>query len=232
MPMEEHDLSILQAPHREILQSMYNGEPQPGENGTLYDIDDTTRISIEEGLTLYSLCLAQPVAATLEVGLAYGFSTVFLLAALERAGHGSHVAVDPFQRRDWHGIGVTHANGLVSGSSRLTSGSFTWIEDLSHRALVDLERAERTFGLIFIDGYHRFDDVLMDFTLSAHLCRPGATIVLHDMWLDSIKAVASFVEHNRSDFARVPTGCENLAVFRCTGEDQRDWSHFVDFPLR
>jgi len=232
MTAQTHGFSILEGAYQDVLQSMYNGEPQSGTDGARYDIDGTTRVSVEEGMTLYSLCLAEPVTATLELGLAYGFSTVFMLAALEQIGHGSHVAVDPFQRTDWHSIGVTHAHELVSRSEKLTSRSFTWIEDHSHRALVDLERAGRTFGLVFIDGYHRFDDVLIDFTLSARLCRVGSIIVLHDMWLDSIKAVVSFVECNRLDFVRIPTGCENLSIFRCTGEDLRDWSHFVDFPLR
>jgi hypothetical protein len=211
---------------------MYDGEPQRGADGARHEIDATTRVSAEEGMVLYSLCLVESVSATLDVGLAYGFSTVFMLAAQDRIGRGSHVAVDPFQMTDWHGIGLTHANDLVSRSTGPTSRFFAWIEDFSHRALVDLERAGRTFGLVFIDGYHRFDDVLIDFTLSARLCRAGGIIVLHDLWLNSIKAVVSFVEHNRPDFTRVETGCENLGVFRRTGEDLRDWTHFVDFPLR
>jgi hypothetical protein len=133
---------------------------------------------------------------------------------------------------DWHGIGMTHASELTAQSAPLTSRSFTWIEDRSDRALVDLERAGRTCGLVFIDGYHRFDDVLVDFTLSARMCRSGGLIVLHDMWLDSIKAVASFVRNDRPDFAEVTTPCDNLFVVRRVGEDERDWSHFVDFPLR
>jgi len=232
MPMEIEELSPLGARYRDVLLSMYGGEPQRGADGRLYAIDGATRVSIAEGVTLHSLCVTDRVTAILEVGLAYGFSTVFLLAALDRTGRGTHTAIDPFQMTDWHGIGITHAHELIAHSARLTSRSFTWIEDRSDRALVDLERAGRTYGLVFIDGYHRFDDVLVDFTLSARMCGSGGLIVFHDMWLDSIKAVASFVRHDRPDFAEVATACENLCVFRRTGEDRRDWSHFVDFPLR
>jgi len=232
MPMEIEELAPLGARYRDVLLSMYGGEPQRGADGRLYAIDGATRVSIAEGVTLHSLCVTDRVTAILEVGLAYGFSTVFLLAALDRTGRGTHTAIDPFQMTDWHGIGITHAHELIAHSARLTSRSFTWIEDRSDRALVDLERAGRTYGLVFIDGYHRFDDVLVDFTLSARMCGSGGLIVFHDMWLDSIKAVASFVRHDRPDFAEVATACENLCVFRRTGEDRRDWSHFVDFPLR
>jgi len=232
MPMEIGELSPLGDSYRDVLQSMYYGEPQRGADGRLYAIDGTTRVSIAEGMTLHSLCVTDGVTAMLEVGLAYGFSTVFLLAALDRAGGGAHTAIDPFQATDWHGIGITHARELTAQSATLTSGSFTWIEDRSHRALVDLERAGLTYGLVFIDGYHRFDDVLVDFTLSARMCGSDGLIVFHDMRLDSIKAVASFVRRDRPDFAEVATACENLFVVRRVGKDERDWSHFVDFPLR
>ena len=226
------DLSALGDPWRAALVSMYAGEPQRGADGCLHGIDETTRISIAEGMTLFSLCVADRVTSTLEVGLAYGFSAVFLLAALERTGCGTHTAIDPFQMTDWHGIGIASAAELTAGSAVLTPGSFSWIEARSDPALIDLERAGSTFGFTFVDGYHRFDDVLVDFTLSARMCPVGGLIVLHDMWLDSIKAVASFVRYDRPDFAAVPTDCENLFVVRRVGEDERDWTHFVDFPLR
>ena len=226
------ELAPLGERYRDVLASLYDREPQPGEDGQRHPVDATTRVSVEEGLTLHALCVEGGATTLLEVGLAYGFSTVFLLAALEKAGGGTLASIDPYQASDWHGIGAGNARRLVSGSPVLAPGSFSWVEDRSERALVDLERAGRRHDLTFIDGYHRFDDVLVDFTLAARVCSPGGLIVLHDRWLDSVEAVVSFVRHNRGDFAEVPTACENLGVFRRTGEDLRDWSHFVDFPLR
>ncbi len=230
--MSRDELSPLGECHRDVLASMYGGEPQLGEDGQRHPIDATTRISVAEGMTLHGLCVAAGATSLLEVGLAYGFSTVFLLAALEKAGGGTLVSIDPFQATDWHGIGAGHARRLVSRSPVLAPGSFSWVEDRSERALVELERAGRCHDLTFIDGYHRFDDVLVDFTLAARTCSPGGAIVLHDRWLDSVEAVVSFVRNNRGDFEEVPTACENLGVFRRTGDDGRDWSHFVRFPLR
>ena len=225
-------LAEVVEPFRRALLSMYAGEPQLGSTGLRHEIDDSTRISVEEGLALFSLGVAGAVTTTLEVGLAYGFSTVFLLAALERNGGGTHVAIDPFQATDWNGIGITTALNLASGGTALTAESIVLVEEPSHIALSDLERAGLTFGLTFIDGYHRFDDVLVDFTLAARMCPGGGAIVLHDMWLDSIAGVASFLRTNRTDFVEVDTGCENLFAVRRVDEDQRDWRHFVGFPLR
>mgnify|MGYP000876518216 CR=1 FL=1 len=225
-------LTGIGAPFRRALESMHAGDPQVGGNGQSHAIDDSTRISIEEGMALYSLCVENKVTSTLEVGLAYGFSTAYLLAALDANGGGRHIAIDPYQHDDWLDIGRTTAWRLVSESDELTADSFTVVEERSDLALGDLERSGGSFGLTFIDGYHRFDDVLVDFTLSARMCPIGGVIVMHDMWLDSIDAVASFLRQNREDMAEIDTGCENLFAVRRIDEDRRDWAHFRRFNIR
>lgn len=49
--------------------------------------------------------------------------------------------------------------------------------------------AAEKFDLIFIDGSHRFDDVLVDFTLAAELCPIGGSIVFDDAFMKSIWTV-------------------------------------------
>lgn len=217
---------------RRTLESLHAGAPQLGSDGLTHPIDATTRISEDEGRALFSLATDRGVCDTLEVGLAYGFSTTYLLAAVAANGSGSHTAIDPFQETDWQGIGVSIAGRLVDEVPSLGPGSFAWRADRSEGALVDLAREGRTFGFIFIDGYHRFDDVLVDFTLSARLCPVGGAIALHDMWLDSVAAVASFIRRDRRDFAPIDTGCDNLFAVRRVDADRRDWSHFAPFPMR
>ncbi|MFI0432686.1 MAG: class I SAM-dependent methyltransferase [Candidatus Nanopelagicales bacterium] len=225
-------LADLGRPFESALAGMYAGTPQVGADGERHPIDDSTRISVEEGMAIFSLCSTGDVADTLEVGLAYGFSTVYLLAALADNGGGSHTAVDPYQDVDWNGIGLTTAEGLVGAHSGGGPVTFELVPERSETALVDLARQGRSFGLTFIDGYHRFDDVLVDFTLAARLCPIGGVIVLHDMWLPSISAVASFLRANRVDFDEVHTGCPNLFAARRIDDDRRDWTHFVDFGMR
>ena len=223
-------LDVLGPAFAEALRGMYTGAAQWGSDGVAREIDSTTRISGEEGLALFALAVADGTSATLEVGLAYGFSAVYLLAALAANGGGGHVAIDPYQDSDWHGIGLTTADRLVAETPVLGAGAFQLIAAHSHTALCDLERSGSSFGLTFIDGYHRFDDVLVDFTVAARMCPLGGVIVLHDMWLDSVMAVASFVRTNREDFAEIDTGCHNLFAVRRVAADERDWQHFVSFP--
>ena len=78
-------------------------------------------------------------------------------------------------------------------------------------------------------GDHRFDRVLFDFSLASFVCEPGGHIILDDMWMPSIQRVASFIRLNRPDFTEVRTPVRNVAVFRMTGADTRQWDHFVPF---
>jgi hypothetical protein len=95
-----------------------------------------------------------------------------------------------------------------------------------------MERTGKCFDLVFIDGYHRFDDVLIDLTFSARLCRKGGIIALHDMWLPSVQAVTSFLLTNRPDLEPIPCPCQNIAAFRKIDADIRSWDHFLPFETR
>ena len=224
--------SLMSTLFRERLASLHAGEPQLGVDGTRHQIDATTRISPVEGVALVHLVAQVAATRTLEVGLGYGFSTAYLLAALanrQQPEAVSHDAIDPFQFSDWNGIGITTAMDLVATSPWLSDSSFHCIHERSDIALAGLLKAGRVFDLTFIDGFHRFDDVLVDFTLAAQMCPMGGVIVLHDMWLPGIASIAGFVRSNRSDFTEVQTGCENLFAVQRVGEDVRTWDHFEPF---
>lgn len=211
--------------HKRLL-SMYQGESQLGTGGLRHPIDDSTRISVAQGIYLYDICLSIRPKETLEIGLAFGFSTIFILAALADGGGGRHTAIDPHQRTTWQGIGLSHATELADSTHGL---HFKCLAERSDRAIVDLIRKKRRFELIFIDGNHRFDDVLIDFTLSAQLCSIAGYIVLDDMCLPSVRLVASFIRKNRSDFVEMPSTSKNMGIFKKIAWDLRPWSHFIPF---
>jgi predicted O-methyltransferase YrrM len=218
-------------PHfRAPLLSMYRGESQLGIDGDRHPIHTTTKVSPSQGMWLYDFCLSVKPKATLEIGMAYGYSTLYFLAAMRRNQLGSHTAIDPFQRSDWHGIGLAHVQA-VAASGAIESSSFRFIEDRSDRAAVDLVRSNSSFDVIFIDGNHRFDDVLVDFYLSAQICAIGGHIILDDVWMSSIKAVVAYLRENRTDFVEVSTDQPNICVFRKVNDDIREWSHFRKFSV-
>lgn len=215
-------ISPLSEPFRSMLRSMYDREPQIGSDGQRHTMLENTRIIPEQGMWLYSLCRQVKPKAILEIGLAYGFSTIYFLAAIRENGLGNHTAVDPFQD-DWQGIGKLQAQKLDMGDC------FRLVEEMSAPALVHFADRGEMFDVIFIDGNHVFDAIVVDFALSAELCPMGGHIILDDMWMPSTRTAAAFIRTNREDFEEVSTPVSNVAAFRRISKDARDWNHFVEF---
>ena len=190
-------------------------------------MDKLTKIIPTQGMWLYNFCLSSKPKATLEIGMAYGYSTLYFLAALARNQSGCHTAIDPFQHQHWRGIGFTHANAYAASAG----STFRFVEERSDRTATDLARTNSRFDLIFIDGNHRFDDVLTDFYLYAPLCEVGGHIIFDDLWMSSIQTAVAFVRANRSDFVEIPNQHENVSIFRKVAEDLRSWDHFQGFAV-
>lgn len=222
IPHHEEVLAALPERFRLPLLSMYAGEPQLGTNGELFEPDRVTVVGPEEGMWIYNLCRQLKPEKTAEVGLAYGYSTIYILAALHANGFGSHIAIDPYQSY-FHDIGV-HQPEKVD-----MTAAFRWICEKSVPAIADLARSGEFFDFIFIDGSHRFDDALVDFTISAEVCAMDGHIILDDMWMPPIQRAVSFIRNNRKDFAEIQTPIANIAAFKRIAKDARRWDHHVDF---
>jgi len=223
--LAEPILASLPEPFRSVLLSMYAGEPQTGTDGEKHPIEPATGISPAEGMWIYHLCRQIKPQASLEIGLAFGFSTLFFLAALAENGSGRHTAVDPYQLQAptrWAGIGLAHGR-------QLGGEQFRFIEERSFAALAHLSRVPEFFDFLFVDGRHFFDIALTEFTLGAELCSMGGYIAFHDMWLPAIQRAVEFVRANRADFEFVETPLDNIALFRRIATDDRQFKHFVDF---
>src|SRR6185295_8039847 len=66
-------------------------------------------ISMTEGRFLYDLIASDPtIKRTLEVGCAYGLTSLWICSALVERPGVIHTIVDPFQVSFWDAIGVTN----------------------------------------------------------------------------------------------------------------------------
>lgn len=226
----EQRLTTLPQPFSRLLQSMHKREPQLGTDGARHKIDETTGVRIADGFYLYDLVRRINPRRTVEVGLAEGFSALYILAALQSNGGGGsggtgiHVAMDPFELSDWHGL------ALQKVKEAGMTNRFRFLPAMSSAALPTLAAEGKPFDIIFIDGDHRFDATLVDFVLSDAICAPDGYILLHDRWMASVSKVVTYIERNRSDYARrpVPDGV-NIVAFQKVGPDSRPWRHFVEF---
>jgi predicted O-methyltransferase YrrM len=149
-------------------------------------------ISADEGAALQRLIRTVKPRVTLEIGCAYGISTLFICEALAEVGGERHIVIDPLQTDGWKGIGLFTAG---------RAGYRSLIEfhgESSHQALPRLEQAGRRVDLALIDGWHTFDYVLVDFFYVDRLLNVGGVVMFDDArFYPAIRKVARYVATHR-----------------------------------
>jgi cephalosporin hydroxylase len=138
------------------------------------------------------LLIREKISNTLEIGLAYGGSALTFLATLKTVSPHNfhHSAIDPFQTRDWGG------SSLRVLSEEGYSSHFTHYEELSALVLPDLVKQKKEYGLIYIDGYHLFENVFIDFYYSSMLLPVGGYMLFDDCTDPHVNKVIQFIKKN------------------------------------
>lgn len=127
---------------------------------------------------------------TIEVGMAFGLSTMAIVQGLVEAGGDSHVVIDPNQRTSFEGIGLAHIER--SG----WADRVQWLEESSHRALPRMEAEGRRFDLAFVDGLHLFDWALVELFYLDRMLPVGGLLLLDDTGYPAIAKVVRFATGN------------------------------------
>ncbi|CAN5854237.1 hypothetical protein BH24GEM1_BH24GEM1_00090 [soil metagenome] len=245
-------------PPNAVLERMYRtGQVEDGQ-GNLVGCFPTS-ISYESGALLYRFVREKKPGRTLEVGLAWGGSALFLCQAHRDNGGGRHTAVDPYQATAFRSVGVSNIEraGL--------DDVFRFLPERSCDVLPRLYAQGERFDFAFIDGRHLFDSLLVDFFYVDLLLEVGGYVALDDLWMPAVRKVKSFILRNRSyepvtlpgmkvtpDWQRMlwrhvrraglfllrdrtghggRTGIAplNIAILRKTGEDARRWDFHKPF---
>ena len=123
---------------------------------------------------------------SLEVGCAYGVSSLYICEALRHVGATKHIIIDVYQRAMFDGIGFSILNEPL----------ICFFEMFSYNALPQLIKKSMKIDFAFIDGQHTFDYVLVDFFLVDKLLRPGGIVVLDDLWLPAVRSVCRYILSN------------------------------------
>lgn len=177
-----------------------------------------TSITQSEGEYVATFLGEQKITKTLEIGLAYGCSTAYIISATQSL----HYAIDPFQS-EWNNLGLKNLQSL--GFDHLLNLE----EDYAHNVLPKLIKENKKFDFIFIDGDHKFDSVFIDFYFSDLLLNHDGYILLHDYWMPSIKMCVSWINNNKEDYKPIETPIPNLKMFQKKDVDNRVWTHFKTF---
>jgi predicted O-methyltransferase YrrM len=149
-------------------------------------------IDATKGEKLQDLILAKRPHVSLEVGLAHGVSALFICDAMMRVGGRRHIAIDPVQRSGWQEIGLRNLDKAGFGPM------VDFRERESQVALPQLLSEGAEIDFAFIDGWHTFDHVLVDFFYIDRMLRVGGVVVFDDASWSSVHPVCRFVATNRA----------------------------------
>lgn len=152
-------------------------------------------ISSSEGEFLQKLVRQLDPTTSLEVGLAYGVSALFICDALNVRKETRHIVIDPNQHGgawgdSWDGIGI--ANLRKAGYGDIVR----LIEAPSYRALAELERSGHRLDFALIDGWHTFDFCLVDLFFIDRMLNVGGVVAFDDANWPAIRKVCRFVKTN------------------------------------
>jgi predicted O-methyltransferase YrrM len=129
----------------------------------------------EEGAFLTRIIDAVKPSTSLEIGMAYGVSALYICEALSKLPHPArHIVMDPFQSTQWRGIGLQ--NVAAAGYAPLLE----FHEHRSEFMLPQLLAAGTSVEFAFIDGWHTFDQVLLEFYYVNRMLSVGGVIAFDD----------------------------------------------------
>jgi predicted O-methyltransferase YrrM len=174
-----------------VLQQILTTGFVEAQDGTRHLVHSS--IPVEEGRYLQGLIRDRRPSVSLEIGCAFGVSSLFICEAMREVGGKQHIIIDPFQNdpaHPWGGIGS--ANLARAGYGTMVELR----EALSFECLPRLKSEGLRIDFVFIDGQHTFDYVLVDFFLVDKLLNVGGIVVLDDYTYPSIRKVCRYIAAN------------------------------------
>ncbi|MCB1844281.1 MAG: class I SAM-dependent methyltransferase [Halioglobus sp.] len=194
----------------------------------------------EEGQALQHWFRESPARRVLEIGCAYGISSLYLCEAMAERDMRSYHLIDAYQSSQWRDIGRRHLR-----LARPT-GDYALFEELSELCLPRLLAQGERYDFAFIDGWHTFDQVMLEFFYVNRMLEPGGVVVFDDMHLPALQKVLGYVSAYPC-YERLPppdtlaktlkarvrqaagTPVIRLQALRKTAQDERDWDWYADF---
>jgi len=145
-----------------------------------------SNVKVEDGQRISACIERYGISRTLEVGCAYGVSSLYICEAISKQPNPHHTIIDPGQFTDWHGVGVRNLR---------EAGFDCWelIQEPSELALPALWKSGLKVQFALIDGWHTLDQVLLDFFYVDRLLEDGGIVAFDDVGMASITRVVRYV---------------------------------------
>jgi predicted O-methyltransferase YrrM len=207
---------------------MHDGTAIARADGSFHNLFPLS-VTAAEGEALRGWVGREQAARTIEVGLGYGISALFICEGLVDNGAATrrHVVVDPHQATRFANCGLQFL--ADAGLSELIE----YHAEESQIALPRMVGEGRSFDLAFIDGNHRFDGVFLDLIYLGRLVRPGGIVFVDDYQLPAVARATAFCTTNLGWKLEEVSGDDRLhrwAVLRTARAPlERPFDYYVDF---
>ena len=181
--------SSIEIPNEVLSEILTTGEFRDNA-GAVHAVH--SHLGREHAYALYRTILDSDARVVLEIGMAFGVSTLAILTALDQLGGPRRlVSIDPNQASDWHSLGIYNVER--SGLSHLHA----LVERPDFLALPELVAEGTNVDLAYVDGWHTFDYVLLDFFYIDKLLSVGGIVGFNDCGFKSVRRVLRFVKSHR-----------------------------------
>jgi predicted O-methyltransferase YrrM len=213
---------------RRVLERVSRERRVTAEDGSSRDLDPVA-IPPREGEALRAWVARERARQTLEVGLGFAVSTLYICEALLAANRDGvrHVAIDLQQTSRFADAGLRLLEDAGVG------GLVEHLAEDSQLALPRLLRDGERFDLAFVDGDHRFDALFVDLFFVGRLLRPGGIVFVDDHQLPAIaRAVSFFVGNLEWVVEELSPGDPHhqwIVLRTSASPDTRPFDFFVDF---
>jgi predicted O-methyltransferase YrrM len=220
--------SAASAQIEQVLADLLGSGEIRADDGTVHRLFPVA-ISAEEGQELRDWVVRERATSTIEIGLAYGVSALFICQGLVMNGDDGarHTVLDPNQATRFANCGL---------QALARAGVAHMVEhrpEESQTALPRFVAEGRRFDLAFVDGNHRYDAVFLDLIYLGRLVRGDGIIFLDDYQLPAVARAVSFCVTNLDwtvEKVSSPDAHHQWVVLRTTAKPkERRFDYFVDF---
>lgn len=208
--------------YSEILDDLYGGVIKKTLAGQDREITPIQSISRPAAQFVYeTVCQVRP-EKSIEVGMAWGFSSVAICSALRDVCGGVNIVIDPFQLAWYQGVALATLEKY---------GLSSFVQHHDQRSDLFLAKfwgENNRIQFAFIDGDHRIDAVFVDFYYVNKLLDEGGVVIFDDYQFSSVMNVVRYALKNLH-YELLPCYEARFAVFRKVKEDDRGWDAYGEF---
>lgn len=184
----------------ELMRKIYETRTVSDANGVSLPLDAEIRLPLAEAL--YRVVSEHTPGLALEIGMAQGMSTLAILGGLCAGNaNGTLISVDPHQSTSYRGVGRTNVRLCgMSDQHRL-------VEQPDYVALPSLLKEISSIDFAYVDGWHTFDYVLLDFFYVDKMLRPGGIVGFNDCGYPAVHRALGFLKTHRK-YAEIDVGLQ------------------------